>query len=437
MRTFPKSFLSILFRIVRSKHFVPLCLASCLIVRVLWIALIVSEPVSDFAWYYQRGLDISAGRGYAVDGIPTAYWPVGYPAFLGLIFSVFGRSLLVAKLANILLFAGILYLSYRIARNLFASELTGRLTLLFLAFYPNHIAYSSLLSCESLFLFLFLLGTILIMKCGKRLLLTAASGLVFGLACLVKSQALFVPAILILFLRPEIKGRSLKQYLVAFTIVYAVLMLTISPWIVRNYYEFSNFVYISNNGGITLLIGNNPYANGTYIPFNGKVASLLEPAENEREIDVRARNYAINYICEHPVRTIGLWPVKFWHIFNEDVEGVNWNVKGIDSKGKDMDIFFWYFTGLAQNYYICTVTVFLVSLPVLFMKRKRNGRAIPTAGLWVIGYFTAIYLITIGISRFHFPFIPWIMMYIAAMFEMVASRFSIISNTDQCFHSVL
>ena len=69
-------------RLTSHQYFIPVCLVVGFIVRLIWIALIHADQVSDYEWYYERALSIASGRGYAVDGILTAYWPVGYPGFL-------------------------------------------------------------------------------------------------------------------------------------------------------------------------------------------------------------------------------------------------------------------------------------------------------------------------------------------------------------------
>ncbi len=421
-----RSSLSVVVRSVGSRHFVPLCLTSSVAIRVLWIALIFSYPVSDFAWYYQRSWDLAMGKGYSVDGEPTAYWPVGYPAFLGLIYWALGLNLLYAKLANVLLYLGVLCLSYSIAKKLFSSEFAGRMTLLLLAFYPNHIAYSSLVSPETLFLFLLLLGTALIMFSEGRLRMAAVSGVVFGAACLVKPQAVFIPLILLLTLNfKRRRSDSARRFLAIFVMVHGALGATILPWIARNSSVFGAFVFISNNGGINLLIGNNPNANGTYVPFNDGLASLLglEPNDDEHDVDVKARDYALKYMLKNPVKTLKLGFVKLYYLYNEDAEGSYWNDGAKIWKGSyrpSSEIFFWWFIGLSQSYYVCTMAAFIVSLLVL-LKERRSG-PVPTAGLWVIGYLTLIYMVTVSNSRHHFPFIPWILMYVSWLIEWASSR---------------
>ena len=424
---FARLFFCHLAKLVRHKHFIIVCLTASVIVRLLWIALIYSFPVSDFAWYYQRSWDMAMGKGYSVDGIPTAYWPVGYPAFLASIFWVLGLNLAYAKLANILLYIGILYLSYAIAKKLFSSEFTGRMTLLLLAFYPNHIAYSSLVSTETLYLFLLLLGVAaLILQPREGNWKGVSTGAVFGLACLVKPQTIFIPLLLILvyYLR---KGDSRRLLTMVLT-TYLVLGTVILPWTVRNYYVFDALVYVSNNGGVTLFIGNNPYANGTYMDFGEKLKSLLalSPEDDEHEVDVKARNYAMNYMLEHPVRTLRFCAVKLYYVYREDVEGMHWNDGAMiwdKSREPAHKALFWFLIGLAQNYYMCIMAAFLISLFILF---TRGGSGpVPTLGLWIIAYFSAIYMVTIGISRFHFPLIPWILMYVASLFQWTAMRLGI------------
>src|SRR5258706_1608099 len=147
-------------------------LLAATVVRLLWLALVPARPLSDFLWYYEHGLGIASGRGYALtlDNFPlmlpgnplpaprlTAFWPVGYPGFLGVLFhltSGLGHPLGVAKLANVALdVVGIGAMAYA-TNAIFESVLAGRAVALLLAFLPNHIAYTSLTSVEIYFFFL-------------------------------------------------------------------------------------------------------------------------------------------------------------------------------------------------------------------------------------------------------------------------------------------
>ena len=136
-------------RFLLSPAFVPLCLVAALAVRLCWVLAVEARPIDDFKWYFDRGVDLSAGRGLTVNGVPTADWPVGYPLLLAGLFLLTGPSLLAAKLLNVVLGLGIVWLSYRIARRIFGSEAAGRMALMLLAFHPNQIAYTSLTATET------------------------------------------------------------------------------------------------------------------------------------------------------------------------------------------------------------------------------------------------------------------------------------------------
>lgn len=429
------------------RYFLPICLLAAFVVRLSWVALVDAQPVSDFRWYYERGIDLAAGRGYSMgpdaywpenlppaalpseadypaNGRPTAYWPVGYPAFLGLLFALFGPSLFAAKLANILLYLGILLLAYTIAKRLFGSELTARMTLLVLVFYPNHIAYSSLLASESLFLFLLLLAVATLLITTKpRLWLFVASGVLFGLACLVKPQASLVPAVVFgASLITNIKEQCLRRHMARFVIVYIALGLTVLPWMIRNYRVFGDFVLISNNGGINLLVGNNPYATGAY-GHHKQITDMLSEVEGEHERDVAARTMAVEYMVKHPWETLKQWPRKLWYLYRKDVEGISWNENGMNfaenSAGESAMLAL---KVVAQGYYLLIVVAFFISIITHLgeYQIKQHGQPPPTLGVWIAVYFTLISLLTFGDSRFHFPIMPWAVMYAAAWGEVLA-----------------
>src|SRR5688572_14083563 len=123
----------------RAPHVILLC---ALCIRLAWIFWTDARPISDFSWYYGRGLTIAEGQGYSVnnDGLPlwkpgtpfaqpapTAFWPVGYPAFLGgllWITRALGEPLLISKLANVALYLAAMLIVAYAARVIFDSPLT-------------------------------------------------------------------------------------------------------------------------------------------------------------------------------------------------------------------------------------------------------------------------------------------------------------------------
>jgi len=395
-------------RLINLPYFLPFCIGSAMVLRLLWIFLVNPPQVSDFVWYYDRAVDMAKGRGYAVNGIPTAYWPVGYPGFLGLLFRAFGPSVFLAKLANIAFYSGILILSYHISRRIFHSETAARITVLLLSFSPNHIAFTSILSTEILFAFLLLLGAVLFVFRPGRLAWLLLSGIAWGLATLTKTQAVFVPVIFLLLF-----SSNVRSFLKSGVTVYLALLLVITPWMARNDRVLGKPL-LSTNGGIVLFIGNNPYANGEQI-WDQHVTSQLDESGvghvifdgNEVRREEVARNLAIHYIMKNPMRTILLWAKKLYLLYRSDVDGFYYSVGKLRVPWNKIKLLY---TGLriaGEVYYLFVLALFFVSLPSVVRGKVREQ----LIGLAIVAYFTCVYLVFFAIPRYHFALIPWIAMY--------------------------
>ncbi len=128
-----------LFQLLDSHRFIPACFVLFVVLRAALIFFVPVEISSDASWYLNRAISIANGEGYSEVGYPTAYWPVGYPGFLGALFYLFGQDQLVGQIANLLMAAGSFFLQLELTRRIFRSESTARLSILLLTIYPNHI----------------------------------------------------------------------------------------------------------------------------------------------------------------------------------------------------------------------------------------------------------------------------------------------------------
>ncbi len=400
-------------RWLRHRWFVPACIVGGVLLRLLWIWLSGPRQVSDYIWYYERGVDIAAGEGYAVNGVPTGFWPIGYPGFLGGLFYVFGPSVLVGQLANVVLYVATILLTYQISKRLFRSESAARITLCILCFYPNHIAYSAILSSEIPFVFLVALSAVTFMAAQEkeRTDLLLVSGLFWGLATLTKPQTLLVPLIFLL-----VFYKGVRPLLKSCVVLYSVLLLTLVPWLVRNYVVVGAPT-LAHTAGINLLDGNNPYANGRH-NITEDVNAMLGDLKvlkstgwfdgKEVERDRRAREIAIEYILNHPGHVLSLLPRKFFYLFRSDVDGTFYSLGVSDAyrEGRYRALYFGSRV-IAQLYYIFMIVLFLVSVPVLV----RNKVRVQWIGVGIVAYFTLIYLVMFGNARYHFPMMPWLAIY--------------------------
>ena len=396
-------------RILEYRHFVFVCLLCAALVRVLWLALVPAVQAYDWLWYFQRGVDIAGGRGYAVEGIPTAYWPVGYPAFLGGVFYLFGPHVVAGQAANILEVLGTILCVYYFVRKVFHSETAARISALVLAFHPNNIAYTSLLTADMFLAFLLVLGAMVFISANGRSGFWILSGLVWGLAALTKPQSIVVPAIfLLVFLADK------KLLLHAGALIYLMIFAVLAPWIARNDRVLGKPV-LSNNGGITLMIGNNPYARGRQL-WDANVISLLgnlgadeDHMFDGQEVarDARARHVAIDYILHHPARVLALWPRKLVALYLSDVEGFYYTIGMMNGLSGKMRALYVGLRVIGEGYYFLMLLLVGVSLRGIL----RRGSLVYGVGLLVCLYFTMVYMLFIGDPRYHFALMPWIAMY--------------------------
>lgn len=407
--------------IIDYRYFVPISLALGIFLRVVWILMVHAPQVSDYLWYFQRAIDISNGKGYSVNGIPTAYWPVGYPGFLGVVYFLLGQSALLGKMINVLLYTAIILLTYSVSKSVFHSERAARITLLVLSFYPNHIAYTAILSTEIFFAFLLLLGAALFISAKQRTGFLLLAGLSWGMATLTKPQAILVPIIFLPLFTTNLRS-MLKPGLAVFSMVFLVIL----PWMRRNYLVVGT-TELSTNGGIVLMIGNNPYSTGNQI-WNDNVRSLLgnlaTDKENmfdgkEVEREAKAKQIAINYIVHNPVRIAILWLRKLRALYLSDVDGFYYSLGMVEAPSGRVQLAYWGLRVLGELYYFLLVAFCFVALPSVL----RSGIKQQLIGLFIIVYFTLVYLVFFANARYHFASMPWVAIYSGIGAELMLSSF--------------
>jgi 4-amino-4-deoxy-L-arabinose transferase-like glycosyltransferase len=422
-----------LLEVIQHRHFVLVCVLAGIAARVLWVGLVHPAQVLDFKWYYDRAASIANGDGYAVNRFPTAYWPVGYPGFLGVLFYVFGASVFAGQIANIVLSAATILLVYRLGQQIFHSETAARITVFILCFYPNQIAYNSLLCTEIWFTFLLILGAVLFVAAHGRVGLLVLSGLCWGLATLTKPQFVFLPAIFLLVF--HINKKILVKSAV---VIYLMIFVSIAPWLVRNQRVMGKPV-LSTNGGIVLMQGNNPFATGTYV-WNDQIESLLWDQRqgdlgggaNEVARDERARTIGEEYIKRHVKRTLLLWPKKLMYAYRSDVDGFYYSLGMIQAPTNALKFLLVGLRVFAELYYFAILALAAISLKVILGAGTRQF----TMGLFVTLYFTGICLVFYGIARYHFPNMPWIAMYAGVGGSLVLGAWRKPSSITSGTHSV-
>jgi len=293
-------------------------LAACALavaLRAPFVAIMHSQPTSDSYVYVTAARSLAEGHGYSYNGHPTAFFPIGWPAFIAALYLI-SRSYSFAMVlwAGVGLWASATALIYVFGLKL-GSRATGIVAAFIVAAYPDFIFPSLRAFSENLFVPVFIGACILLVpRAGERLGMrrAALAGLVLGLAILVRSTAILLPAVLGLWLLLQYRDRLSLKVAVTFA---AVAYLVLVPWLVRNEVVMKTLA-ISTNGGYTLWLGDNPHATGGNAVNKEHPRWDLHSTAREARDNQRRTQRALDFITHHTVEWLGLIPAKTYYLFD-------------------------------------------------------------------------------------------------------------------------
>ena len=283
----------------------------------------VFEPAADSRIHMALVQSLLDGRGYSLDGHPTAITPPLYIFFLAGLYKVFGSPAAV-RLGQALLGAGGCLVLYKIGTRLMG-QATGLVAAVILALHPLPAYLAGLHLTENLFLFLLLLVILQALRAAERPtpFAVAALGGLFGLAVLTRAAFLgFLPFILVWAISVW-GGRTLFAYRV-FALVAVVALLVILPWAIRNYLALGVVVPVQSNGGMVFWAGNNPRSDGQMVwPSRGTWTATALPDDgmygwrgmNPTEQNRRYVTAAVEWIRQHPRDYVRLLAHKLGRLY--------------------------------------------------------------------------------------------------------------------------
>jgi 4-amino-4-deoxy-L-arabinose transferase-like glycosyltransferase len=381
-------------------------------VRLGYVAVAERPPISDEQYYDGLAQALAAGEGYAAGGVPTAYWPVGYPAFLAFFYAVFGHYYLPVLIFQALLGAATAAALVLLGRE-FGSPAAARAAGLIIALAPNQIAYAARLFPAVVTAFA-LVGIALLVLKTRGFRGAACAGVATGAAALVAPVMLVsVPAAIV---ADSFRRLSFFKVVGRGVVVAAVALAVVAPWTYRNWRVFGGFVPISTNGGVNLWIGNNPNATGAYSYPTSRINPLFM-TEGELARDRLGREFSWYFMKNNTEQFLLLAVPKFAYTYGADVSAFQYGdiARGVDSVASATRLP----ARLAQSYYALLWVGFVVGL---IKTRRRFLRAkgdtkLPVAALLVWpAALTLVYLVFFGGGRFHFPMLPF--MAVAAAFAI-------------------
>ncbi len=259
-------------------------------VRVLWIAVAHTYRIrtneNNFAFGWEIGriaYSLAHGMGFSSpfggDTGPSAWTPPVYPWIVSLAFRVFGsysRASAFALLTFNSLFAALTcWTIYRTALRIFNQKVAIWSGWIW-ALLPYTIYWAVRWIWEtslSAFLLSLLFMLTVEMEGDERTSSWIGYGLIWGVSALTNPAALTFLPFAGCWLAYQLHRRG-KRYVVPVLLSAVVFWMTIMPWLVRNYRAMGQFVFIRDNFGNELRIGNNPLAEGPYV-------LIYHPSQND------------------------------------------------------------------------------------------------------------------------------------------------------------
>ncbi len=368
------------------------------ILRLAWVLVFQTAPGPDAASYDELGWRLATGQGYVnEDGSPTAFWPIGYPAWLATIYLIWGHSWLAAGVMNAVLGTVIVFLTYWLARQIVSTR-QAVLAAAIIAFLPSYVvAYTSNLRNETLyavFVLLALIATVHAVR-SPNWRTVIVLGVVIGLGAYVRPTLLLFPFVIgVLFLIDS--GLTSKRAISMTTLIVCVVIVTISPWTVRNYQAMDDFVLTATNGGITFYVGNGPGATGKY----RRVDKAVFSDRSEMTVYREGFTKGIENILSDPVEWVTILPVKVWYLWRSDISSMAPYLlpKHHQSHLRWLRV-------LGQSYYTVIVLVALVGLCTSSPLRYWRQPSILLLVLTLV-YWTLFHMMFHGQGRFHMPMVP-------------------------------
>jgi 4-amino-4-deoxy-L-arabinose transferase-like glycosyltransferase len=304
---------------------------TALFLRIAWILIAQTyrfETNNDnfsFGWEMGRvAAAIASGHGFSnpFGGHtgPTAWEPPLYPYLIACVFRIFGiyspaSAFVILSIES--LFSALTCIPiFLVAKRIFSEKVAvgsawAWALLPNVMFWPTRSVWETTLAALLVATIVWLTLTLEYRDGATPWL---QFGLLWGIAALSSTSLLsfLPPAGLWAWYRRKKHG---KRSLGGVVLASLVFVACVTPWIVRNYRTFGKFIFIRDNFGAELRLGNGPGANGTWMqylhPSQDPYAFQQYASMGELAYIARRKKQAIEYIKADYARFAGLCAKRF------------------------------------------------------------------------------------------------------------------------------
>ncbi|MCK4330044.1 glycosyltransferase family 39 protein [candidate division WOR-3 bacterium] len=363
-----------------------------LLVRILWVIIFPTGPVSDFKEYNSLALGFAETNSFPYPSIP--FLPVGSIFIFASIYKLFGTHLIFIKFFHIILSLLTIILFYKISDKLFGKE-TAKIFIILYSFYPAHISMINITSPAVIMTFLFALFIYIFVSSKEIWYKYLILGVVGGALLYIKPVFIFAMFV------PFIYNFTIRNYLSVLNslLVPIFALLVILPFSLH----YGHFFIVNTNGGINFLVGNNENATGTYFSpsqleeLNRQQFNVRTPKGNQECIRLTK-----NYILKNPLKFISLVPKRLFYLLFKDTGSLSLSFLGL----KINSIIKWIL------YIINSIYYYLIMLTGIFSLRWRNIKRDFKGYLILLSFILSVvvvFMVSVGVDKYKYPFMPLIM----------------------------
>jgi hypothetical protein len=379
--------------------------------RMAW-GLAVRAPYAWDAELYERGAQaLAGGMGFscflfgpqADPRVPTAYYPVGYPAYLAVFYALLGVAPWVVALAGSIAGAGAVALTHRLALRV-ASPRGALVAAGALAVMPGPVMFASVPMTETLWSTLLALAVYAFAR-GEG----AVSRRALGLGAVALAAATYVrpQALLLAVALPLATAGTWRARVGRCLAVTALALALVAPWTLRNCRAIDGCVLVSANGGSNLAIGAVARADGGYLALTADDGCRGVRGEAAR--DRCWRRVAWASVRRDPARWARLGAEKLERTFHRETFPVDYLAVARPALVSDARRR-WGHALLSRTWQLALVLGALGAA-----RRWRTMTAAGRLSAVTLGVLGATHVVFFGGDRYHLPMTPLVLVLASAL----------------------
>jgi 4-amino-4-deoxy-L-arabinose transferase-like glycosyltransferase len=392
--------------------------------RLAMAAALPTDKLSnDTSYYAEIAVNLATGKGFTFGPNYKDQFTVGpvYPAFLALYYGPLPERAAVmgVRVAQAAFDALAVWMVYRIGRRLFGRR-AGLIGMGLMALDLRFIYQATDLTTETLFIALFVAGMALYVRAADTLRSRdfARSGLLLGLATLIRPVPLLLPVALIvhaLVIQPPRRRQLARGVALTALVAWA----TITPWIIRNYVEKGEFIPVSDVGASNFWLGSEGEGTERGVQyFESTAPEEVQPTPHPRKDTVRYSGLAylvaglrnvfdnpLDYVAKRAHNTLSAYIQPYGTVFfegpsvKESMDGWLQGQIGLGALVSTPGL--WPKLAIYAFHYAALI----FGLGGLVAAGRDWRRALPLA--LVIVYVTGLYSVLVVIPRYLFPVMPF------------------------------